>query len=193
MNTIVISAFPASGKTYATEHCGEWYKILDLDTSDFTHIRRKRTESELEEMKQEWERVPHKLSGDGYVEKHKDEIITVPNTDFPQNYIECIKENIGKYDVIFVSSYLKVRQAMQDAGIVYCTVYPNEDMLNEWIGRMYMRGDSMLYIERIIYNWSAYVRNIESEPHGKHVFRLINNEYIDQSKLDILITLMDGK
>lgn len=93
----------------------------------------------MKEIKREWEETPHLLSGDWYINQIKNDLIKVRNPEFPNNYIQHIKDNIGKVDIICVSSHLKVRQALTDAGIKFITVYPKEDMLDEWIGRMYRR------------------------------------------------------
>ena len=107
--TVVISAYPCCGKTYAYEHYQNKYLMLDSDSSRFS-----------------WktEKVALPDMGDGC----EWEEIKVRNPDFPKNYIDHIKENIGKVDIIFVSSHLQVRQALEDAGIRYCTVYPKENM-----------------------------------------------------------------
>lgn len=121
--TVVVSAFPCCGKTYAFENYQDKYSILDSDSSKFSWILRKRTKEELEIAKKAWESEPHLLDGDGYINQIKDEEIKVRNPDFPKNYIEHIKENIGKVDFIFVSSHLQVREAMKEADIHYCTVF----------------------------------------------------------------------
>lgn len=177
--TVVVSAFPCCGKTYAFENYQNKYSILDSDSSQFSWMYRKRTEGELNELKKEWESVPHLLSADAYINKIKDEHIKVRNPDFPKNYIEHIKENIGKVDIIFVSSHLQVRQAMEDAGIQYCTVYPKKEMLNEWVGRMYRRGNDDKFIKFQIENWDKFVNSVSFEPHGYGLCRLGNNEYLD--------------
>lgn len=177
--TVVVSAFPCCGKTYAFENYQNMMSILDSDSSNFNWMFRKRTEEELETIKKEWESTPHLLSGDGYINKIKDELIKVRNPDFPNNYIEHIKENIGKVDIIFVSSHLQVREALTNAGIRFCTVYPKKKMLNEWVGRMYRRGNDQKFINFQIEHWDEFVGNISNEPHGFDVFRLGNNEYID--------------
>jgi hypothetical protein len=41
------------------------------------------------------------------------------NPDFPKNYIEHIKSNIGKYKYIFVSSHKEVRNALFDNCIFF--------------------------------------------------------------------------
>ena len=186
--TIVISAFPACGKTYAFEHYQDRYKILDSDSSQFSWMQRNYTEEELAEKRKEWESTPHLLSSDGYINKIKNDKITVRNPDFPNNYIKHIKENLGKVDVIFVSSHLSVREAMTVAGIDFCTVYPYPEMLNEWVGRMFQRGDNQFFIKNQITKWNEFTKNIENEPHGKMLFRLGNNEYID---IDHILYVME--
>lgn len=162
-STIVISAFPACGKTYATNNYNDNnFKLLDLDSSSF-----------------KW--------------KFTDNEGKYVNPEFPNNYVNCIKSNIGKYDIIFVSSHLKVRQSLQNAGIDYCTVYPYSNLLNEWVGRMYRRYNSEEYINYIISHWDEFMKNIEDEPHGSCIFRLSNNEYLSRECLDELIFYMNVK
>lgn len=100
------------------------------------------------------------------------------NPDFPHNYIQHIKENIGKVDYIFVSSHLEVRQALDEEDIPFMTFYPHPDMLNEWIGRMYQRGDNKYFIDFQINNWNNFTNNIVNEPYGYQLIRLKNNQYI---------------
>ena len=179
--TVVVSAYPCCGKTYAFEHYQDKYSILDLDSDigKFGWMFRKRTKEELDDIKEAWELEPHLLSGDGYIDKIKDEEIKVRNPNFPANYIEHIKENIGKVDFIFVSNHLIVREAMEEAGIRYCTVYPKKEMLNEWVGRMYRRGDNDYVIKLHIDHWEEFMNNITFEPYGFGLCRLGNNEYLD--------------
>lgn len=177
--TVVVSAFPCCGKTYAFENYQDKYSMLDSDSSKFSWMFRKRTEEELEAAKKEWESTPHLLDGDDYINEIKDEEIKVRNPDFPKNYIEHIKENIGKVDIIFVSSHLQVREAMEEAGIRYCTVYPKKEMINEWVGRMYRRGNDNNFIKFQIEHWDEFMHNITFEPYGFGICRLGNDEYLD--------------
>lgn len=145
--TVVISAYPCCGKTYAFENYQDKYSMLDSDSSNFSWI---------------------------YVDGEK-----IRNPDFPKNYIQHIKDNIGKVDIIFVSSHLQVREAMEETGIRYCTVYPKKEMLNEWVGRMYRRGNDENFIKFQIDHWDEFVNNIQFEPYGFGICRLGNNEYLD--------------
>lgn len=159
MKTAVISAFPACGKSYAFEHYQYRYSMLDSDSSQFSWIK--------------------DVNGNNTKER---------NPDFPNNYIKHIKDNIGKVDIIFVSSHECVRKAMDEAGIRFCTVYPKETMLNEWVGRMYRRCNDQKFIQFIIDNWDDFMYEIKfGEYNGFGTSRLGNNEYLDIVKLNFLI------
>lgn len=155
-HTIVISAFPATGKTTICRHGGgrlgsayvEGIVMLDSDSSKYGWF------------------------DDGLGNKVRD-------PDFPANYIEHIKSAIGRVDVIFVSSHLQVREALEAAGIRYYTVYPAKGMRAEWVGRSYLRGDPPQMTKFIADNFDEFVEDIDAEPHGQRVIRLGPMCYID--------------
>jgi hypothetical protein len=186
MDTIIISAFPCCGKTYAFNNYQDTYKILDSDSSNFSWMERVRTEEELEKEKEIWNSTEHLLSADGWINKIKNELIKVRDPEFPKNYIEHIKENIGKVDFIFVSSHLQVRQALTDNNIEFCTVYPEPNCLDEWIGRMYRRGNDKAFIDFQIKNWEKFVNDVNDEPHGDFLYRLGHNQYLSQWHLKMI-------
>jgi hypothetical protein len=148
MKTLVISAYPCCGKSYAFKNYQESFSILDSDSSDFSWI---------------------------YTENGE----KVRNPKFPQNYINHIKENLGKVDVIFVSSHLAVRQAMTEAGIHYYTVYPERGCLKEWIRRMEGRGSSEEFICFQATHWYEFMNAIENEPHGAGLYTLGQDDYLN--------------
>ena len=163
MNTLVLSCFPAVGKTWVYDHQEELgLKVIDSDSSSFSWIERKRTEEELAEEKRKWEETPHLLSGDGYINKIKNELIKDRNPEFPKNYIKHIKENIGKCDLILVSSHEDVRKALTEAGIYYCVVFPSYELYHEYIGRCYLRekeGKQGFPIKVLEMFWTSWVKS----------------------------------
>ena len=175
MRTVVISAYPCCGKTYLYEHWKDKCNILDSDSSKFYWERRKRTEAELQAEKEKW-----------YIDHIKDNLITVKNPDFPNNYIQHIKDNLGKADIILVSSHLYVRQAMDNAGIAYVTVYPSSLCKNEWMRRMIARGNDESFVIFQFDHWHEFLCNISSEPHGKEIIRLSPNQYLSDVIYDII-------
>ncbi len=181
-NTKVIAAFPACGKTYYFDR-NEDYVILDSDSSKFSWMFRKRTKDELAEAKKEWDKTPHLLSGDMYINRIKDEEIKVRNPDFPNNYIEHIKENIGKADYIFVSTHEEVRKALTAARIDFALVFPERSLKAEWVGRCFLRGSGEKFCQLIADNWEYWLSQMEEEVvynNRKH-YRLKSNEYLSDA------------
>lgn len=134
MNTKIYSVFPACGKTWLYEHQEDYgLKILDSDSSEFSWI---------------WCR-------DTFGRKTK-----LRNPDFPANYIKYIKENIGWYDYIFVSSHASVREALDAEGIDFTIVYPENRCKTEWVGRCFIRdknGESGCSAEVMHNNWEQWI------------------------------------
>jgi len=130
--TMIISAFPGCGKTTCTNTTKE-FTIMDSDSSDFSWIKDE--------------------NGNNTTER---------NPEFPQNYIRHIFENLGKFEVIFISSHKEVRDALLDLGVQFFLIYPNINLKDEWIYRFRNRGSSESFISKISENWDSYINEIES-------------------------------
>lgn len=161
MRTLVISAFPVSGKTYMySNYNGDPYIILDAELSKFKWM--KNTKGQL-----------------------TDDI----NPEFPSNYIDYIKENIGKVDVIFVGSDKEVRDLLISNNIKYFLVYPNKSMKKTWLNRMRLRGNTSNLISFIIDNFDDFIDEIDKENQSRFVYKLkLSDEksYIDNDMIRYL-------
>lgn len=79
-------------------------------------------------------------------------------SEFPQNYIEHIKNGIEqKVDIIFVSSHEEVRKAMIDAGIKFIVYYPSKERKNEFIQNYKNRGNSENFIKVLESKWDEWI------------------------------------
>ena len=151
IDTKIFSVFPACGKTYMFENQNDWnLKILDSDSSYFS-------------WRYEW----CEWSGD---------IIKVRNPEFPKNYIEHIKNSIGKYDYIFVSSHKEVRDALDEAGIEFTIVFPEYKCKEEWFGRCCIReieGKNGFNSTTLLNNWDKWWYDCAAcgETHSQIVLR----------------------
>lgn len=79
------------------------------------------------------------------------------NPHFPQNYINHIKENIGKYNYIFVSSHKEVRDALLDNCLFFYLVYPKYDSKEEMLQRYKDRGNDENFIKLVDNNWEEWI------------------------------------
>jgi hypothetical protein len=159
--TFVISAFPGCGKSYCDKKYQDRFSILDSDSSEFSWIK----------------------DNEGKNTKER-------NPDFPNNYIDHIKSNLGKVDIIFVSSHEIVRKALKDNNINVIIVYPDKDMKEEWIRRFIQRGNDEKFIKFISDNWVKFIDDIENEDYGFLKQKLNeSNPYID---LNFLYSCFDN-
>jgi len=181
--TKVISAFPACGKTYYFDNRPDDIIVLDSDSSNFSWHERIRTEEELEIERKRWDSKPHLLDSRFYINKIKDEVIRKRNPEFPQNYIEYIKNNIGKVDYIFVSTHKEIRDALDDAGIEYTLVFPKKDLKAEWVGRCFLRGSDIKFCDLIATNWDNWIYEMEEECilKNRKSYRLEHGEYLSDA------------
>lgn len=129
--TIVVAAFPGCGKTYMSNN-HNGEKYTILD-SDSTQFS--------------W--ITNEFG-----EK-------VRNPEFPTNYIEHIKENIGKVDVIFVSTHDTVLDALYDAAIPHFVIKPRLKMKDDFIKRYEDRGNTDSFILFISSNWNNFLEALD--------------------------------
>lgn len=159
-NTIVISAFPGAGKSYAFEHYKDTFTMLDSDNRSYSWIM---TDNSKER-----------------------------NPDFPENYIQHIKENLGMVDFIFVSTHTTVRKALSEAGIDFFTVYPsNRATCKElWLKRLVDRGSDETFIHSIDTNWDSFMKEVTDGLYmGMHTIRILPQQGIDINLLDMVIEI----
>lgn len=79
------------------------------------------------------------------------------NPSFPQNYIDHIKQNIGKYKYIFVSSHKEVRDALLDNCLYFYLVYPGDNRKEEFIQRYRDRGNDENFIKLVDSKWDEWM------------------------------------
>ena len=82
---------------------------------------------------------------------------------FPANYIEHIKSNIGKVDIIFVSSHDVVRDALVAEGISFVLIHPDVSIKDEYIQRYIQRGSMSTFVELLDKNWDTWVGQLDKQ------------------------------
>lgn len=81
----------------------------------------------------------------------------IRHPDFPNNYIQHIKYNMDKADIILVSSHAVVRKALIDAGIEFWLVFPGIDTKEEYLKRYQDRGSDDQFVQMLDVNWRQWV------------------------------------
>ncbi len=155
-NTLVISAFPTMGKTHFFNNNPE-YTMLDSDSSMFSWIKDEQGNN-----------------------------TDVRNPSFIDDYMKHIKENIGKCDIIFVSSHKEVREALQKQNIKYFLVVPTIEMKEEVIGRMKSRGNDEKFINFISNNYEKFLEEIDAEFFPNRKLVKLSSGFIDSWLIKVL-------
>jgi hypothetical protein len=109
---------------------------------------------------------------------------TFPKDGFPNNYIEHILENIGKQDVIFISTHEVVRKALKSIDIfsndyvesVYL-VYPDLSLKDEYMKRYRERGNNKQFIEVLDKMFDNWVEELDNESDKFTKIKLNNSNY----------------
>ena len=89
--------------------------------------------------------------------------------DWPQNYINHIRESSSKADIILVSTHKEVRDALVSAGIEFVLVYPSLEMKEEYIRRYLDRGSDGKFIRLLEANYETWIEELMAQPICRHV------------------------
>lgn len=145
MKSIIISAFPGTGKSYLTNNVKEisvpilgservaQYKFHDSDSSKYSWI----------------------YDEEGNKTDQRD-----PN--FPDNYMEHIQTLAGEEgNIIFVSSHESVREALVEAGFHFYIARPTLDLKEGYLKNYRERGNDESFINLIDKNWDLWLEDID--------------------------------
>jgi hypothetical protein len=154
IDTIVLSAFPGTGKSYFCNTDVAYMPqnfAIDSDSSKFSWV-----------------------VTNGIKER---------NPEFPSNYIKHIKEGIGKHKFIFVSSHKEVRDALVKEDIDFTLVYPDRLLKEEYIDRYKKRGNDDNFITLVEKNWDMWLDELEKQGGCKHLV-LGSEKYLSNTNLE---------
>lgn len=116
----------------------------------------------------------------------------VRNPEFPDNYIKHIRENMGKVDVIFVSSHEQVREALAENKIPYFLVYPNIGEKYLYKDRYRERGSEEDFIKMLDIKWEQWIGTCERDDQAEAKISLSSGKYID-TILDRILSLRTNR
>ena len=98
-------------------------------------------------------------------------------SEFPENYIKHIKDNMGFADIIFISSHEDVRNALVENKLAFTLVYPDKSLKDSYIERYKERGSPKAFIELIEKNWDDWIDQLEAQTNCEKI-KLNSGQYI---------------
>jgi hypothetical protein len=179
--TKIIAVFDACGRKYFQGKYSNDCSSCNLPMSWFRFKKRVRTEEEIKAACDEFYKIPRLIGKEGYINSIKDKEITVLNEEYPTNYINRIKSEMGKYDYIFVEADLSLMTAMLEKSMDFILVYPDINAKTDWIGRCIVRGDSLAICNAMKWTWEPSIKNLYefSEYHPEiPTYVLKNGQYL---------------
>lgn len=96
---------------------------------------------------------------------------------FPKNYIDHIKANLGKVDIILISSHEAVRDALVKENMHFTLVYPTLDLKEEFIERYKQRGSPESFIKLVSDNWTEWIEQLQNQ-NGCKKIELSTGQYL---------------
>jgi len=106
----------------------------------------------------------------------------IRHPNFPQNYINHIKKNTNKVDIILVSSHKIVREALVNNNIGFTLIFPERNLKKEYIERFRNRGNDKSFINLLETSWDLFVDEMENQKNCK-IIRLKSGEFLTNKNL----------
>ena len=110
----------------------------------------------------------------------------IRHKEWPENYINHIKKNINKVDIILVSSHDVVRESLVNNGIMFNLIYPDLSIKEEYIQRFIDRGSNESFVNLLQSNYELWINELMNQKNCEH-FILQSGQYlsdvIDKLKL----------
>ena len=94
---------------------------------------------------------------------------TFDKSDFPQNYIEHIKQNLDKADIILISTHSDVREELVREHLPFTLVYPCRECKNEYIERYKKRGSDQGFVALLDKMWDTWIDELEAQKGCEHI------------------------
>ena len=88
---------------------------------------------------------------------------------FPENYIQHIKDNASRADVICISSHKEVRDALVENGLEFKLIYPDRSLKEHYIDRYKQRGSPSEFIDLVETNWDNWMDEMENQGGCEHI------------------------
>ena len=121
----------------------------------------------------------------GKISDNEVKVLDLESSDFKgenrwEGYKKEIENQIGKVDVLFVSSHTETRKILSELGLNFYLVYPDRSLKDEYLRRYTERGSSEEFIDMMDKNFDLFIDSIENEEVRCAKIKLTGeNEYLD--------------
>ena len=160
MKKIIIAGFAGVGKTSLAK---KYKNVVDLESSRYVYDYSSFSAEEYEKLKGTKNRIPNK--------------------NFPDNYIDAIRDSIQKYDVILIWLKLEMLPLYEKNDVDYIICYPSKNAFKNYIGLYRNRGNNDDWIKSVCEAYPKYVKALKDNKHQKIILK--ENETLETYLLRI--------
>lgn len=86
-----------------------------------------------------------------------------------KEYIEDIKNNIGKFEYIFISTDPEGLNLLRQEGFEITLVYPENELRSEYLDRYILRDSSCDFIGAFMKYWNIWIDELKEQTYCKHI------------------------
>lgn len=89
--------------------------------------------------------------------------------NFPSNYVQDIKKQLGKSQYLFISSDPVILNYLHKEGVKILLVYPENTLKEEYMQRYCNRNSGYDFIGVMYKHWHEWVENLTKQTYCKHI------------------------
>jgi len=104
--------------------------------------------------------------------------------NWPNEYINHIVSNIGKVDIIFISSHEEVRKMLEITGIKFNLIYPKKTLKKTYLRRYKKRKSPEAFIDYVDVFWDSWIESCEQQKGCSKIVLQKNQYLLDVIKQD---------
>ena len=82
-------------------------------------------------------------------------------TNWEEVYVECARGLSEIYDYVFITTYTRPLEIMNERGIKYYLIYPDRSLKEEYRQRAISRGSDNEFVEGFFSRWDSHISDCE--------------------------------
>jgi len=91
------------------------------------------------------------------------------NENYPENYLEAIKEAANENKIIFIVPDPRILLHLEMENIPYVLAYPVRSAKDEYKQRFVSRGNKENFMKIFIGRWDAFIDEFECDTYARHI------------------------
>ena len=89
--------------------------------------------------------------------------------DWPDNYVDAIKQNLNLNKILLIPSDWRVLSMLRNVKIQYTLCYPKRSAKEVYEKRFIDRGNSEYFLDIFIGRWDSFFDALEKDKYGRHI------------------------